>query len=413
MAEIREVVIERLVYGGDGLAREEGRVMFVPYVLPGERVRVQVARGERGWARATLLEILEPSPARVTPRCPHFGPGRCGGCQWQHLDYEAQLAAKRQIVVEQMERIGKITTPPVRPMIGMDEPWNYRNHVQLRMGDGGLGYVREDRNGIEPIQQCDLMNPPVAALFQRARSEIPPGLTRLALRGSAVTGERLAIVEGAGATLPLPADAGLVARAGRRLTTVRPPDHLTEVVADRRWRVGAGSFFQVNRQQAELLVAQLRALARPLTGSEVLLDLYAGVGLFGLSLAAEVGATYLVESVREAIADGQHNARGMTGVHWIRARAERLMPHWSERYPPPDLLLLDPPRAGCPAPLLRVLGKMAVPTIIYVSCDPATLARDLRRLLDMGYVLDLVQPVDLFPHSYHIESVCRLRLERR
>jgi 23S rRNA (uracil1939-C5)-methyltransferase len=408
-----ELQTERMAAGGAALARHEGRVIFIPYALPGERVRVRLRTGRKGWSAAELIEVLESSAERVEPLCPHFGQGKCGGCHWQHASYDAQLRYKTDIVREQLERIGKIDNPPVLPCIGMEEPWRYRNHVQMRNTPEGLGFVREDNRGIHPIDVCFIMNDAIYPLFKAVDGRQHPEIERLVLRGSERTGERLVILEGdapAGLPSALPEGVPIVHRERKgRLRPLGGATSYHEQVGGRLWRIGANSFFQVNTLQAETLLRVAEDMIGPLEGTETLLDAYAGSGLFGLSLADRVGHTYLVESHPAAVADARHHAAGRQDVTIIEALAENILPRWRDPGPRPDLVLLDPPRAGCKEVVLQRLGEMAAPTIIYVSCDPATQARDIRYLVDRGYRLDGVQPVDMFPQTHHIEAVAKLR----
>ncbi len=408
-----DLTIEQMTYGSTALARHEGQVVFVPYALPGERVRVRLRPTTKNWAEADLVEVLEPSPDRVEPRCPHFGPGKCGGCQWQHASYEAQLRYKTGIVREQFQRIGKLAEPPVRPCIGMADPWRYRNHVQLRNTPRGLAFVREDNRGLYPIDVCFIMNHPVYEMFEALDWQGFPNLDRLVLRGSERTGDRLAVAEShnnRSLSLPLPPGVSVAYRNSKgRVQPATGEPELREELGERTWHVSADSFFQVNTEQAERLLAVARDFAAPLKPTDILLDAYAGVGLFGISLASEVGRVYLVENHPAAVSDARRHAEGLGNVAIVRAPSEVALAKWHTYGPPPDIVLLDPPRAGCKESALRALGEMRVPTIIYVACDPATQARDIRHLLDAGYTLDAVQPVDLFPQTYHIESVARLR----
>ena len=411
--QIIDLTTEQMTYGGAALARHEGQVIFVPYALPNERVRVRVGSTEKRWAKGKLIEILTPSPERVEPACIHFGAQRCGGCHWQHIDYEAQLRYKYEIVCEQLRRIGRIDDPPVRSCLGMSEPWHYRNHVQLRRGDGGLGFVRADKQGVYAIDSCEIMNRAIYPLFEAIKSGYDEPFKRLILRGSQETGEQLAIIEGKPTELiisQLPDDCHVVKRDKKgRVRPIRGKVAYHEEVNGQRWRVHANSFFQVNTQQAEQLLRVVKEFLLPLRGDEILVDCYAGVGLLGLSLADAVKQVYLVESHAGAVADARRHAAQSKNATVIQATTEHALSHWSQYGPRPDVLLLDPPRAGCKEVVLCQLGTMHIPTIIYVSCDPTTQARDIRRLLDLGYVLDVVQPIDLFPHTYHIESVARLR----
>jgi 23S rRNA (uracil1939-C5)-methyltransferase len=411
--EILELQTERMAAGGAALARHEGRVIFIPYALPGERVRARVRSGRKGWSEAELIEVLEDSEDRVEPRCPHFGRGKCGGCHWQHASYGAQLRYKTAVVREQLERIGKIDDPPVSPCIGMEKPWRYRNNVQMRNTPEGLGFVREDKRGIHPIDVCFIMNDAIYPLFEAIDGRQHPEIERLVLRGSERTGERLVIVEGdvpVDPLLSLPEGVPVAQREHKgRVRTPGGTASYHERVGERLWRIGADSFFQVNTLQAEMLLQVVAEMLGPLEGTETLLDAYAGSGLFGLSLADYVRHTYLVESHPTAVANARHHAAGRRDVTIIEKPVESALPRWLDWGRRPDLVLLDPPRAGCKEVVLETLGEMAAPTIIYVSCDPATQARDIRHLLDMGYELDGVQPVDMFPQTHHIEAVAKLR----
>jgi 23S rRNA (uracil1939-C5)-methyltransferase len=408
---------EKMTYKGAALARDEGRVIFVPYALPDERIRVRLRSTKKGWAQAELIEVLEASPERVEPACPHFGAQKCGGCHWQHADYEAQLRYKSEIVREQLQRIGRIKEPPVRACLGMEEPWHYRNHVQLRQSPAGLGFGRADHDGIYAIDSCLIMNQATHELFEATQRLEDPKLKRLVLRGSDETGERLAILEdGKSDTLInlLPADCAVAKRDRKgRVCSIRGQVSYHEQLGGKQWRIHANSFFQINTRQAEHLLTVVKELAGPFTGNETLLDAYAGVGLFGLSLAEKVGRVFLLESHAKAIADARQNASALgqvaSEVTIIHGTIEEALSNWADYGPSPDILLLDPPRTGCKKNVLSILGKMAIPTIIYLSCDPSTQARDIHELLEQGYTLEAVQPVDLFPQTYHIESIALLR----
>ncbi|HBY99186.1 MAG: 23S rRNA (uracil(1939)-C(5))-methyltransferase RlmD [Ardenticatenaceae bacterium] len=430
-----ELTVEAMAYGGAALGRHEGRVIFVPYALPGERVRVRLTRQHKRWAEAELVAVVVPSPERVRARCPHFGSHKCGGCQWQHIDYRAQLRFKREIVADQLHRIGKFEAPSVRDCLGnLADPWMYRNNVQLHADDeGNLGFINADRNGVYPIDVCYIMNPAVYELFQQIEMERPdeqtgvadpdrtpdvsPQTGRIGLRGSVHTGDQMIIVEAEGDevfTLQSDRLIGVALRVGggdemAATIAISGESWIEEELGGRRWHISAGSFFQVNSEMAEQLLAVVRDFASPPTGSERILDVYAGVGTFGLSLAPSAGLVWLVEAHPEAVADARINASGLQNVEILEGPGERILPAWPSDRARPDLAILDPPRAGCDPPVLQALIELQVPRIVYVSCDPATLARDLRRLADGGYHFDAVQPIDLFPQTFHIETVVRLQ----
>ncbi len=408
-----ELTTEQMAYGGAALARYEGKVIFVPYALPNERVRVRVTFTNKRWVKAELLDVLEASPERIEPLCSHFGPQRCGGCHWQHIQYEAQLRYKYEIVCEQLQRIGRIKEPPVKPCLGMDEPWHYRNHVQLHHHHDGVGFVRADKKGIYAIDSCEIMNQAIYPLFELVKEDYNDSFKRLILRGSEETKEQLVIFEGKNVnriSSLLPKNCNIVKREKNgRVRSIRGDVAYHEEVNGQQWRVHANSFFQVNTGQAEQLLSVVKELLPPLSGNELLVDCYAGVGLFGLSLIEMVQKVYLIESQSSAVADANRHTDQTEDVTVIRGKAEDVLSNWSKYGPSPDILLLDPPRAGCKEVILHQLGEMKIPTIIYISCDPTTQARDINHLITLGYVLDVVQPIDLFPHTYHIESVARLR----
>lgn len=407
-----EITPTQMAYGGAAVARHEGQVVFAPYALPDETVEVAIPPSTKRWVEGVVVDIVKPSTARVTPPCPHFGIGKCGGCQWQHADYAAQLRYKSEVVRDQLQRIGGIEAPPVLPCIGMETPWHYRNNIQVRVGATGLGYISEDRAGVYPIDSCEIANSAIQPLLEILAHTPLEGVKRIALRGSTRTGERMAIVEGTSAAAvaaALPPDCSVLHREPKsgRLRVVRGTATFTEIAAERAWQIHANAFFQVNTVQAEQLLATVKTLLGELEGAEQLVDGYAGAGFFGLSLAAQVGHVWLVESHPAAVESARAHAQEVPNATIIHGTTEDILATWGNR-PRPDIVLLDPPRAGCAPAVAKLLGLLRVPTIIYVSCDPSTQARDIRQLRDFGYSLDVVQPVDLFPQSYHIESVARL-----
>lgn len=411
MDQALELEVTQMAHGGEALGRApDGRVVFVGYALPGERVRVRLTEAHKRWARGVAEAVLHPSPDRVEPPCPHFGPAACGGCQWQHAAYEAQLRYKTEIVREQLRRLGKLDDAAVEPCLGMDEPWHYRNHVQLHVDEAGrLGFVRADGQGVEPIQTCLIMNAAVHELFHQFEADFP-ALRRVALRGSTRTGDRMVILETEEDEPPevevdFPVSVVLVLGDGTPVTLVGSP-YIYEEVAGRRWRISATSFFQVNTEMADRLVALVREAAAPLYGIETVIDAYAGVGTLGISLAPEAGHVILVEANPVAVEDARANAADCDNVSWIEGATEEVLPGWDG--PHPDLVVLDPPRAGCAPAVLEALVTLRPRKVIYVSCDPATLARDLGRLVRAGFRLGRVQPLDMFPQTYHVECVAVL-----
>lgn len=396
-----------MAHGGEAIGRHEGKVVFVPYAIPGEEVLVEVVEERRRYARARPVEILSPSPHRIEPPCPHFG--HCGGCHWQHIAYQAQLDYKRRILCDQLARIGGLPEAAVRPTIPSPSPWHYRNHIQFSVAeDGGLGFRAARSHRVVPIGECHILHPLLEELLVALDLELP-GLRRLSLRAGVNTGDRMVIFETEDDEPPaleadMPVSCVLLLSDGTPVNLVGS-NHIVEEVAGRRFRISAVSFFQVNTPVAERLI-ELAADYLDLRGDEVLLDAYCGVGTFGLSLAERVGQVIGIEENPFAVADANFNAGELENVTLIEGRVEDVLPDLEERI---DAAILDPPRVGCEPEALQALAELGPQRIVYVSCDPATLARDVRRLGDAGYVLVEAQPIDMFPQTYHLESVALLR----
>ncbi len=405
LPEVVEVQLTAMAHGGMALGRHRGQVVFVPYAIPGETVRAEIVEARAQWARAHLVQVLNPSPHRVEPPCPYFGPGRCGGCHLQHIAYEAQVEFKRQVVADQLARLGGLRAAPVADPIGAAEPWSYRNHVQFSVTpEGRLGFLATDSHSVIPVEECLLLDPLLDDLWAALDMEWPQ-LHRLSLRCGSATGDLMALFEldhyeDFDIVVDFPVSCALLLADGE-VVVLMGHAYLIEHVAGRDYRISAGSFFQVNTAGAEALVALVRDFLAP-TGDETLLDLYCGVGLFGLALAGEVGRVVGVESASSAAADFRHNAQGMAHVTLIEGRVEDALPGLRG---PADLVVLDPPRAGAGKRVAGEIARLSPRRIAYVSCDPATLARDAQHLTGAGYRLVQVQPVDLFPQTYHIESV--------
>jgi 23S rRNA (uracil1939-C5)-methyltransferase len=405
MSEVVELQLTAMAHGGSALGRHAGRVVFVPYAIPGEIVRVEVVEPHTRWARADLLEVLEPSPHRVESPCPYFGPGKCGGCHFQHMAYEAQARFKHEVVVDQLGRVGGLRDVDVLELIGAAEPWSYRNHAQFSVDlDGKLGFMAADSHQVIAVEECLLLDPLLDDLWATLDVEWPQ-LRRLSLRCGSATGDLMAVFEldhyeDFGIEVDFPVSCVILLADGEPVVLMGSA-HLVEEVGGRDYRISAGSFFQVNTAGAEVLVALVREDLAPRPG-ETLLDLYCGVGLFGLAIADGLGRVVGVEADPSAAADFIHNAQELDHVELIEGPAERVLPQLEG---PADLLVLDPPRSGAGLEVVSAIGRLAPRRIAYVSCDPATLARDARALINVGYRLQHVQPIDLFPQTYHVESV--------
>jgi 23S rRNA (uracil1939-C5)-methyltransferase len=307
--EVIQLELNAMGRDGQALGRHEGKVVFVPFGVPGDAVRVRVVEDRRRWSRGELLRVLSPSPRRVEPPCPYFG--RCGGCHWQHVDYQEQLAYKRQALVEQLQRAGQIDDPPVLPALGMEEPWFYRNHGQFALTEHGqIGLQAARSHDVVPIEQCLLLHPLLDDLHAALDVDWPE-LRRLSLRAGINTGEQMVIVETDEDEPPelevdMPLSCVLRQRDGTDLVLVGR-DFYHETLHERPFRVSAGSFFQVNTAQAEELLHVVERYLDPGT-DDVLLDVYCGVGTFGLSMQDRVARVIGIEEHPAAIGDAEANA---------------------------------------------------------------------------------------------------------
>ncbi len=379
------VRIERLVAGGRGLARlPDGRALMAAFAAPGELVEVEVERIHRDYVEGVVTNVLEPSHSRVEARCSLYG--NCGGCHLQHLEYPAQLAAKEGIVREQLSRIGGLPDAHVNAVVGAENPWDYRNHVRFSTGRkfGDAGFIHRRGRGLLTVKKCPIADPWVNGVLPRLQGHAR-GLHQIQLRRNAAT------------------ESTLIAPALEVLPDESGQDHYIEELAGRRFHVSASSFFQVNSAQAEKLV-QLVGDELPRQG-RLLVDAYAGVGTFAAIFAERFERVIAIEESPSALRDAEVNFDDIENVEFRRGKVEELLP---ELAADPEVVLLDPPRVGCAPEVLDSLVALAPPTVVYVSCNPTTLARDLRRITAEGYKLERVTPIDMFPQTAHIECVSRL-----
>jgi 23S rRNA (uracil1939-C5)-methyltransferase len=415
-----ELVVERLAYGPDALAHHEGRVVFVPYVAPGDRVRVRVVERRAGFLRADLCDLVAAGPDRTAPRCPVFG--QCGGCQWQHLTPAAQRAAKAVIVAEQLARLGGLRDVEVRPPLSVGEPWAYRARISLLVEGRLLGFRRARSHALVEIDDCAIADPALVAHLGVARSWVA-GLRAVPSRVTLARAPGGVVLVAATRRRPAPADVAVtedllarhasvrgavLAGAGVR-TVVGDPRLLVPLEADLQLEVPADAFTQVNLAANPLLVATVVELAGVGPGGRAL-DLYCGAGNFTLPLARRGAEVVGIERSPVAVEAGRSNAArlGLAGARFTCGTVASELRRLPEQAL--DAMVLDPPRAGA-ADVLPQLVMRRPARVVYVSCDPATLARDASRLVAGGYGLARVQPVDLFPHTYHIETVAEFVLK--
>jgi tRNA/tmRNA/rRNA uracil-C5-methylase (TrmA/RlmC/RlmD family) len=381
-----DVEVGPVAHGGHCVARHDGRVLFVRHALPGERVRVVVTDGHDGSAywRADAVEVVEPSPDRVEPPCPWAGPGRCGGCDWQHASLPAQRALKAAVVNEQLGRLaGLDLSVEVEEVPGDAQGLGWRTRVQFAVDDDGTPGLRRHRSHeVVPVDRCRIAHPLVEEADVTGRRW--PGHASVEVAVSPSTGERLVLPDGRGR------------------------ESLTEVVGERAFRVTGGGFWQVHPGAAATLLAAVLDGLGPQPG-ESALDLYCGVGLFAAELAARVGPTgrvTAVETDRVAVEDARHNLAGLAGVRIERGRVDHVLRRL--RLGRADLVVLDPPRSGAGRAVVDLLSRVRARRIAYVACDPAALARDLRYFAERGYQVSGLRAFDLFPMTAHVECVAVL-----
>jgi 23S rRNA (uracil1939-C5)-methyltransferase len=433
-----KLLIEKPLYGGSGLARADGKAVFVPFTLPGETIEAHLVEQHRSYSTAELDRVLDPAPARTQPACPYFA--TCGGCHYQHATYAAQLEMKLAILRESLERARIADIPEIATIAA--EPLGYRNRVRLLLQRNpfALGYRQRNSHVSLPVAACPIAMPSLEKAIQLLTSE--GGSLELSWAselelfasgdGSAMlltfwtrhpAQEARRALERCWPSLRtlLPSLAGAAAFAsnnasGNRSGRVyRSPvalahageDHLQYASGSHSYRVGIGSFFQVNRFLIEPLV---HYVTEEITENTAW-DLYAGAGLFSLPLAERFSAVTAVESAPGAVRDLRHNLRGANHRVVSADTAAFLRRTLQQREPAPDLVVVDPPRAGLGPEVTTLLGSLRPRNITYVSCDPTTLSRDLAALLESGYRLNKMRLVDLFPQTFHMESVTHLSLD--
>ena len=445
--EILSLTIDDLAFGGEGVGRAEGYVVFVPGGLPGDRLRVRLVQVRSRFGRGVIESIEQASPQRVEAPCPYFG--RCGGCRLQHVAYDAQLAFKAKQVADALERLGGLRDAPLRPIIGADATFGYRNKMEFTVARGPaaapvVGLHEADRyDSVLDIDRCLLQSDRMNALLTEARAffaergltvyeqETGEGLLRfLMLREGKLTGELMTnVVTSAPAVSELaPLAERLVARVAGTTSVVmnvNPKkasvavgveehllggrDHIREGMGGLTFQVSANSFFQTNTRQAERLF-ELVTESTGLTGIETVLDLYSGTGAISLLLARRCRWVYGIELVQAAVDDAAVNAaaNGITNCTFLCGEVRFVLPSLIGKGVTAEVVVADPPRAGFHPKALHALITLQARRVVYVSCNPTTLARDLGELVRGGYRLDWVQPVDMFPHTPHIEAVARL-----
>jgi len=438
--QVCPAVIDGYASGGEGVARIDGMAVFVKGALRGERAEVFIEHVGHSAAWGRMARLIQPSPARIAPDCPYYG--SCGGCQFRHMTYAEELEAKRRRVEDALRRIGGAELP-VSVIYGAENTLRYRNKVQFPVADGAIGYYQGRTHRVVDIEDC-LLQPELDTVCRAAvkgwmeQYHVPAynektgiGLVRHLFLRTNSAGEALCCVVANGDRLPheeelvgclraaAPTLAGAVLSVNTRKTNVILGDEyrtiwgrnwLEEELCGHRFRLSVPSFFQVDRAQAEVLYGRALEFAG-LTGSETVVELYCGIGTISLTLAEHAGQVIGVEMVPQAVADARENARrnGLEGkARFECGDAGELAAKLEREGVRPDVVVVDPPRKGLAEDVVDTIGRMAPERVVYVSCDPATLARDVKRFGALGYEARRAEAVDLFPRTAHVETVILL-----
>lgn len=434
-----QVKIEKLIYGGEGLAHSNGATLFIPFVLPGEDVEVTVTERSRKFSRCQMDRVLSPSAERIKPACPHFGV--CGGCHFQHISYEAQLRFKGEILRETLRRLGKLEW--TRPITVHASPaFGYRNRAQWKIrplrgnfphlrghsGKGercGIGYFRAGSSLLCPVESCAVLSPKLSSVFDTLRRELAnSAISReiqeveafadaddqkllLNISASSLKGVQKTFGDNLRKEIPGVESVLLQEMAGEGME-LSGPGFLKYKVAEKTFRVGHLSFFQVNRFILEDLA---RTVAMSAANGELAFDLYAGVGLLTAFLAGNFARIEAAEADPAAARDLESNsAANAKSISSHNLTAEAFLAQWNRKcaIEPPEVIVVDPPRAGLNPSVIQLLLEASAPRIVYVSCDPSTLARDLAQLCGRMYKAEEIHLFDMFPQTYHMETLVRL-----
>jgi 23S rRNA (uracil1939-C5)-methyltransferase len=416
-----QVPIESVAFKGYGVARIHGKVVFVPYTVTGDKAWIEVVEEKKEYSMGRLIQIAEPSPWREDSPCPYFG--SCGGCQWQHIDYSAQGELKKEILRDILQRLGKLKEIPSIRIILSPKPYDYRTRIQLKVKGKAIGYYQERSHKIVEINRCPVSHPLINQIIQELQEEIA-ALLRMEEIEINVSPE-----EGRGVILfhphvcdrrtdhfmkkflqSHPVLRGIaLSRKGGFYFFGDPALNFTISFRQEgekrnlKLRISPGSFFQVHSEQNQALIQTVLQFSGVNKGDRVV-DLYAGVGNLTLPLATRAREVLGIEENRMAVEDARFNAErnGITNCEFIQGRVEDVLKHWKREKP--DLVVLDPPRTGCKT-VLNQVAKLKPKKIIYVSCEPTTLSRDLHLFSESGYQLQGLSLIDMFPQTYHMEVV--------
>ena len=457
------VEIEDVAAGGEGVGKLNGFVLFVPAAAPGDRLEVELTALKKKYGRARICKILEPSRRRVKPPCPVYE--QCGGCQFQHLDYDAQLKFKTKMVKDALEHLASLSGVEVKPCRGMDLPWYYRNKAQMmvagrpylererQVGPDGprirpfFGFYRRRTHRVVPVSECMIQSSENNLILQAARDmaerlawqpyneTTEAGFLRYVLARSNSQGETMLVLVVTQPSLPHVKEfvSGVRGRVkglkgvllnlnphrtnvilGGTTRLVWGQDHLIEEIGGLKFRISPASFFQVNPWGLRAIYKCLDQEIK-LRGREAVLDLYCGVGSLSLYMAKRAKRVVGIDNCAPAIEDAVINSdlNSLSNTFFATGAAEKVLPRLYQQGERFASVVVDPPRKGCAPEVLNTVARMRIPQVVYISCNPATLARDLGLLDELGYRTEMIQPIDMFPHTYHVESVATLTRKRR
>lgn len=393
-----------VAHGGSCVAHHDGRAVFVRHTLPGERVRAVVTADAGDVLHADAVEVLVESPERVPRPCPYAGPGRCGGCDWQHASLDAQRAGKAQVVRDQLHRLAGLDVDVrVEPVPGDEGGLGWRTRLQLAVREDGVAGLRRHRStSIEPIDRCLIASADVEAV---GAERLPwPGMRSVEVVAGS-SGDRAVVLQGRGRFARLADDVSIMRQRARGIDTLRGRPGVRETVGDRTWWVGGSGFWQVHRGAAAVLTAAVVEALEP-RSSDVALDLYGGVGLFAGVLGPQVREIVLVESDAAACSDARINLRDLRHARVEEGRTEQALDRLGLGHV--DVVVLDPPRRGAGERVAAQVVGLSPRRVAYVACDPASLARDLKTFLARGYRLAGLRAFDLFPMTHHVECLATL-----
>jgi len=458
ISENIKINIDDLAMGGEGVGRMEGpstslragMAVFVPYSVPGDELKIRLTDAKKNFGRGKIIDIVKPSPDRVEPKCPLAKD--CGGCQWQHISYTAQLRFKTKIIKETLERIGKLKSIKVNEIIGMREPWGFRNKIQYPISNAGrvmsnakivMGYYRQGTHEVVDIDNCPIEHPKLSraakivkdvlnkldysvynedrrtGLFRHLRARIGFGTGEVLLtfitNEKAVPGSKELIkqvverckkddINVVGICQNInPRQTNVI--MGEKSWTLWGRDFIYDKLGDLKFKVSNESFYQVNPVMIKTLYDKALELS-DVTKNDTVIDAYSGIGTVALWFARNAQFVYGIEEVKQAVYDAAENAElnKIDNCRFSIGKVERLLPELKQG----DMVILDPPRGGCEEKVLKTIAKSSFKKVVYISCNPASLARDLAYLSNSGFEVSEVQPVDMFPHSFHIETVVRV-----